>query len=130
MSPKEIVRNYYESDLVNDKSIVDQYLHKDCTLHWHNTKGYSELDFQKIKNLYNNINRSYETTRVKISHIVAEGNFVTTRYTLFVTPIETPDEEQPLAHFITIWEVRDDKLYEGFEISQRADSSQQSLASF
>lgn len=130
MTPKEIVRNYYEADLVHDKGVVDTYLHKECILHWHNTKGYSQLNFSQIKNLYDNVNRNYETIRVKISHIVEEGALVTTRYTLFVTPIETPDEEQPLAHFITIWEIRDGKLFKGFEISQQADNSDSSIASF
>ncbi|SDB38732.1 SnoaL-like domain-containing protein [Flavobacteriaceae bacterium MAR_2010_188] len=130
MTPKEIVRSYYESDLVHDQGVVDTYLHKDCILHWHNSKGYSRLNFNQIKNLYDKINSAYETTRVQISHLVAEGDTVTTRFTFFVTPIETPDEEQPLAHFITVWELKDDQLYKGYEISQKADSSLASLASF
>ena len=35
-----------------------------------------------------------------------------------------------LAHFITIWEVKDDKMYRGFEISQLADISSESLNSY
>lgn len=130
MTPKEIVRNYYESDLVHDKGLIDRYLHPQCTLHWHNTKGYTQLNLNQIKKLYDNINQNYETTRVKISHIIEEGDLVTTRYTLFVTPIETPEEEQPLAHFITIWQLKDGKLFDGYEISQQADNSKLSLGSF
>ncbi len=130
MTPKEIVRSYYESDLVHDQGVVDTYLHKDCILHWHNSKGFSRLNFNQIKNLYDKINRAYETTRVQISHLIAEGDVVSTRFTFFVTPIETPDEEQPLAHFITVWELKDNQLYKGYEISQKADSSLASVASF
>jgi hypothetical protein len=35
-----------------------------------------------------------------------------------------------MAHFITIWELKDNKLYRGYEISQQADVSLESLKSF
>lgn len=130
MSPKEIVKAFYESDLANDISLISKYIHQDCILHWNSSKGYSEFNFEDIKSLFEDINKSYITIRFQISHLLQDENNVTTRYTLFVKAIENPDEEIPLAHFITIWEVKDQKLFRGFEISQLADDSSKSLKSF
>lgn len=63
--------------------------------------------------------------------MLEDGNMVTARYTIYVTPIESPELEQvPLAHFISIWEVKDNKLYRCYEISQLADDSSESLDSY
>jgi predicted SnoaL-like aldol condensation-catalyzing enzyme len=130
MLPKEIVRNFYESDLANDVDVIENYLHEDCQLHWNSSKGFTVLDKEAIKNLFIDIHKSYESVRMKISHLLQDGNFVTTRYTLFTKTIEDPENEVALAHFITIWEVKDAKLYRGHEISQLADVSLESLKSF
>ena len=127
MLAKEIVKSFYESDLANDSSIIPKYLHKDCKLHWNSSKGFSVLDFNELKELFKDINKSYESIRFQISHLLQDDNHVTSRYTLFVKTIESPEEEVALAHFITIWEVKEGKLFRGFEISQLADESPVSL---
>jgi hypothetical protein len=35
-----------------------------------------------------------------------------------VKTIENPREEMLLAHFFVIWEIKDDKLFRGYQISQ------------
>jgi hypothetical protein len=65
-----------------------------------------------------------------VSHLLQDNNIVTARYTIYATPIERPEKEDALAHFITIWEVKANKLYRGFEISQLADTSSESLNSY
>ena len=44
--------------------------------------------------------------------------------------IERPEKEDAIAHFISIWEVKEEKLYRGFEISMLADISSESLNSY
>ena len=72
----------------------------------------------------------YETLRFETSHLLQDENMVTIRYTSYFTTVENPNEEMPLAHFTTIWEVKDDKIIKGFQMSQLADSSSESLNSF
>lgn len=120
MTPKKLVKAFYESDLANNLSALSEFLHPDCLLHWNNSKGFSLLNKNEIIELFEDINSSYHSMRMQISHMLQDGNFVTTRYTMFVTPIETPEDELALAHFITIWEVKDGKLFKGHEISQTA----------
>ena len=38
----------------------------------------------------------------------------------YIRTIENPDEELGIAHFISIWEVKDGKLYRGHQVSQPA----------
>ncbi|MCB0445675.1 MAG: nuclear transport factor 2 family protein [Gelidibacter sp.] len=130
MSPKKIVKAFYESDLANDISLLSKFLHKDCTLHWSSSKGYTVLNFDDLKTFFEDINKAYTALRMQISHLLQDGNFVTTRYTLYVRTIENPDEEVPLVHYISIWEVKDGKLFDCYEISQPVDASTASLKSF
>lgn len=130
MSPKRIVQAYYESDFANDKHVVEKYLHKDCQLHWNSSTGYKVMDYEALDQFFQNINTSYDSVKSKISHLLEDQNHVTIRFTLFVNTIEDPENEQPIANFISIWEVKDDKLYRGYEISQVADDNVESYKSF
>ncbi len=40
------------------------------------------------------------------------------RYKYYIKTPENPDEELGIAHFIAIWEVKDNKLYHGYQVNQ------------
>lgn len=128
--PKNIVQDFYNSNLSDGSQAFEKYLHEDCKLHWSSSKGFNILGRKEISNIFKDIEKSYHSVRFHISHLLQDGDFVTTRYTLYVSTIEDTEEEIPLAHYITIWEIKDNKLYHGHEISQLADDSVLSLKSF
>ncbi len=130
MSPKEIVKAFYESDLANDSHAISKYIHEECQLHWNGSTGYQVLDYDGLEKFFENIKASYHSLKIEISHLLQDQNHVTIRYTVFVSTIEDSENEQPLANFISIWEVKDEKLYRGFEISQVADDNIESYKSF
>ena len=76
------------------------------------------------------VQKSYLSFKFRVSHLLQDNNTITVRYTIYATTIERPEKEDALAHFITIWEVKDNKMYRGFEISQLADISSDSLNSY
>lgn len=130
MTPKQIVQSFYEMDLGKDATAISLF-HKECELHWNSSKGFITLHYVEIKTILNGIRQSYVTFKNRISHVLEDDNTVTVRYTIYVTPIENPDEEEEaLAHFISIWEVKDGKLFKGYEISQMADGNPESLKTF
>ncbi|WP_456442206.1 nuclear transport factor 2 family protein [Psychroserpens sp.] len=129
MSPKEIVRNFYESDLAKDDNIMG-FFHENCELKWNSSKGFNKLDFNAIKEMLEGVQKSYYSFKFRLSHLLEDENTVTVRYTIYATVIERPEKEDALAHFISIWEVKDGKMYKGFEISQLADISSDSLNSY
>ena len=53
--------------------------------------------------------------------VLHSSSHVTTRYSLYAKTIESSDEEIPLAHYMAITEVKDNKLYRVYEMSQPAD---------
>ena len=130
MSPKEVVKAFYESDFANDSHIISKYIHEECQLHWNSSTGYRVKDYEGLVAFFKNINATYNSLKTEISHLLQDENQVTIRYTVFVSTIEDPENELPLANFISIWEVKDGKLYRGYEISQVADDNIESYKSF
>ncbi|MBF0695699.1 MAG: nuclear transport factor 2 family protein [Flavobacterium sp.] len=118
MSAKKIVEDFYKSDAVINPEVMDSFIHPEITLDWNSSQGFLQMDREKILALSAEIGRAYSRSKIKISHILAEGDLVSVRYSHFVKTIENPREEMLLAHFIVIWEIKDDKLYRGFQMSQ------------
>lgn len=130
MTPKELVKSFYDSDLANSSDAIDRCFHKDCILNWHSSKGFNALNFNGLKSVFEEISKAYQTVRFDISHLLQDDNSVIIRYTSYATTFENPDEEIALAHFISIWEVKDGKIIKGHQLSQLADTSISSLKSF
>jgi len=62
--------------------------------------------------------RAYIRSKIRISHILQEKNLVSLRYSHFVKTIENPREDMLLGDFFVIWEIKDDKLFRGYQMSQ------------
>lgn len=130
MSAKELVKRFYESDLANDSKLIPQFFHKDCEMHWNSSRGFSILKYDDIIDFFEGIRGSFHLLRFQISHLLEDGNYVTSRHTLYGKTIEDPENEVPMAHYATIWEVKEGKLYRGYEISQLTDEKAISSNSF
>lgn len=115
---KELVTDFYKSEALRNTETINRFLHDEMEFHWHSSKGFLKMTKNDLIDLSNEMNRSYLYSRVHFSHIVQEDNTVSVRYTYYVTPIESPTEEMILAHFMTIWEVKDGKLFRGYQMSQ------------
>jgi hypothetical protein len=118
MTAKELVKEYYDSGAYRSKDGMDRFVHNDLVLQWHSSKGYLQLEKSDVLTLAAELDKSYCASRLDISHMIAEGNAVTVRYTHYVNAFENPHEEMVLAHFVVIWEVKDNQLYKGFLMSQ------------
>ncbi|KAA1242762.1 nuclear transport factor 2 family protein [Aquimarina sp. RZ0] len=127
---KNIVQSFYNTDLLNTPEAFSEYLHPDFELHWNSSFGFSKKNFDDIKSMFLGMSNSFESFRCKISHLLSENDIVTIRFTYFAATIERPEKEEALAHFIAIWELKDNKLYKGYQISQHGDNTSENLASF
>ena len=123
MSAKEIVLSFYESDLANDSKVISKFFDKDSELHWTSSQGFMLLKYDDIVTFFRGTRKSYTNLRFEFTHFLEAGNAVTTRHTLFGNMIEDPNTEVVLAHFSTIWEVKNGKLFRGYEISHQADEN-------
>jgi hypothetical protein len=118
MSIKEFVQKFYKSDALIDSEIMKTYLHPDVIVEWNSSKGFIQLDYNSLLEMANELSRAYVRSKVRISHIITEDDLVSIRYSHYVKTIENPREEMLLAHFSTIWQIKDDKLYRGYQMSQ------------
>ncbi|KLT70396.1 MULTISPECIES: hypothetical protein [Flavobacterium] len=118
MSIKEFVQKFYKSDALIDSEIMKIYLHPEVLLDWNSSKGLILMNYDSLLGMANELSRAYVRSKVRISHIIAEDDLVSIRYSHYVKTIENPREEMLLAHFSTIWQIKDDKLYRGFQMSQ------------
>ncbi|MGR7814429.1 nuclear transport factor 2 family protein [Lacinutrix undariae] len=130
MTPKDVVKSFYESDLTDTVRAVETFFDANCILNWHSSKGYVKLDFNGIKTMFEDINKSYNSLRFQISHLLQEDNSVTIRYAAYASLIESPSDEFALAHFMSIFKVEDDKIISGYQMSVLADSTVASLSAF
>ena len=118
MSAKEIVQEFYKSDALLENETVSRLLHDDVVLEWHSTKGFLKLNRQEIMDITTELAKAYIRSKIRITHILEEENTVSVRYSHYVKTIENPREEMLLAHFMVIWELKNDKLYRGYQMSQ------------
>lgn len=127
---KKIVQSFYDSNFYKNPEEIKNYLHPDAELFWNNSAGFSKMNYSDILNLGIEMSRSFESIRAEVSHLLKDKDQVTIRFTYHVRTVENPDEEIPLAHFISIWTIQDDKMYRGYQISQPADETPENLSSF
>ena len=118
MKPKDIVLDFYKSDVLLDRNTVSVLLHPDVTIDWNTNKGFIQMDYNDILSLTDELSKAYVRSKSRITHLVEEGNTVAVRYSHYVKTIENPREEMLLAHFMVIWEVKDKKLFRGYQMSQ------------
>ena len=114
---KQIVRDFYRSDILRDDTVMERFFHPELVLIWNSANGLSIMNYEDIINFFGEVRRSYNDLRIEVSHLLADDNHVTIRYKYYIRTMENPDEELGIAHFIAIWEVKDDKLYRGYQVS-------------
>mgnify|MGYP006158902075 CR=1 FL=1 len=118
MASKKLIQKFYKSDALIDAEVMKEYIHPEIILDWNSSKGFVQMNYDSILNLATELSKAYVRSKVRISHILAENDLVSVRYSHYVKTIENPREEMFLANFIVIWQIKDDKLYRGYQMSQ------------
>lgn len=117
MTTKGIVLEFYKSDIFLDTKKVSELIHPEVTIDWNTTTGIVQLNYDGIIALSAEFAKAYVRSKIKISHIIQENNLVSLRYSHIVKTIENPREDILLANFFVIWEVKDGKLFKGYQMS-------------
>ncbi|GIZ08500.1 nuclear transport factor 2 family protein [Flavobacterium sp. UMI-01] len=120
MTAKELVIDFYKSDALINSDLLKEYIHPEIVFDWNSSTGFVQMNYESITNFTKELSKTYIRSKVKISHIIAEENLVSVHYTHAVKIIENPREEIVLGYFMTFWEIKDNKLFRGFQISQKA----------
>lgn len=115
---KEVVRNFFRADILNDASVLEKFFHPEITLIWNSNDGLTIMNYDDLQAFFGEIRRTYNDLRIEVSHLLEDGQFATIRYKYYVRTIENPEEELGIAHFIAIWEIKDGQMYRGYQVSQ------------
>lgn len=115
---KAVVREFYRSDILRDDTVMERFFHPEMILIWNSANGLSIMNYDDIVNFFEEVRRSYNDLRIEVSHLLEDDAHVTIRYKYYIRTMENPDEELGIAHFIAIWEIKDNKLYRGYQVSQ------------
>lgn len=118
MSAKKMVKDFYKSDALINSEIMDTFLHPEVTLDWNNSKGFIQMKRDELLTIANELGKAYVRSKTRISHLLKDGDSVVVRYSHFIKTIENPREEMLIAHVMVIWQIKDNKLFRGFQISQ------------
>ena len=127
---KQLVQDFFESAFYKDETVISKYLHPEVTMYWNSSEGFSKLKFNDFIKLASEMKNSYEALTCETTHLLQENNKISIRFTYHANTIEHPEDDGALAHFICIWEIKDEKLYEGYIISQPGDDSIENITSF
>ena len=118
MTSKDIVLEFYKSDVLLDKKAVSELLHPEVIIDWNSSQGFIQMNNEDILSLVDEMGKAYIRSKIRISHILQEDNLVSLRFSHFVKTIENPREDMLLGNFFIIWEIKDEKLFKGFQMSQ------------
>lgn len=87
---KDIVKSFYTTNLIHNLEVFSEYLHPEIELFWNSSFGFNKKYFSAIKSMFTEMAMSFESLRCEISHLIAEDNMVTIRYTYFVKLLKFP----------------------------------------
>lgn len=129
MLNKKLVSDFLCSAFYKDAEIFKQYIHPKIQVNWNSSDGFVKLDYNGFYEMTQNMGKSFNELTPEFSHIFCEEDKVCVRFTYHVETLEH-SETIALAHFFSIWEIKDDKLYKAYLMSQPADETTENLFSY
>lgn len=126
---KKLVKNFFSSKYYKNTSDFEKYIHPKITIDWNSSKGFFQFDYDKFKSLSFEMGKSFENMSPDFSHLIEENNKVCARFTYNVETLESQDLIG-LADFFSLWEIKDNKLYRGYIMSQPSEDGLDGILSF
>jgi predicted ester cyclase len=128
-SNKDLVTGFFTSKYYKNKADFEKYIHPEIKIDWNSSKGFFQFDFEKFKSMSFEMGKSFENMSPEFSHLIEENNKVCARFTYNVETLESSDLIG-LADFFSVWEIKDEKLFRGFIMSQPCDDGLDGILSY
>jgi len=129
MSYKHFVIDFLCSDYYKDKSVFEDYMHPKVEISWNSSHGFSKFNYDDFFEIVTDMGKSFTKLTAEISHAIAEDTQVAVRFNYDVETLEHP-ESLPLAHFMSIWEIEDEKIKNIYLMSHAADEDTENIVSY
>jgi len=118
MAIKKMIQEFYKSDALINSAVLDLYLHPEVLVDWNSSQGFLQMNREKLLILADDLAKAYIKSKVVINQIIQDKNQIAVRYSHYVKTFENPREEMLLANFFVIWELKDEKLFRAYQMSQ------------
>jgi len=118
MTIKKMIQEFYKSDALINSAVLDLYLHPEVLVDWNSSQGFLQMNREKLLILADDLAKAYIKSKVVINQIIQDKNQIAVRYSHYVKTFENPREEMLLANFFVIWELKDEKLFRAYQMSQ------------
>lgn len=126
---KKLVKNFFSSKYYKNTADFEKYIHPKIKIDWNSSKGFFQFDYEKFKSMSTEMGKSFENMSPEFSHLIEENDKVCARFTYNVETLESSDLIG-LANFFSIWEIKDDKLYKGFIMTQPSEDGLDGIFSY
>lgn len=118
MSTKKFIEDFYKSEALINSKLLESYLHPEFLMEWNSHNGLLKMNKQELLDYTKELEKTYIRFKARMTHLLVDKNLVAVNYSLNVKVIENPREELYLTDFMTIWEIKDDKLYRCNQMSR------------
>lgn len=118
MNSREIVEKLYNEDGLRNRDFLDKILHQNLVLDWESSIGLRTMSKNEILDMADELKANYQESRVSIIDNVITDNKIVVRYTHQVSSIENPNELFTIAKVLVIWDVENEQITKGFQMSK------------
>lgn len=117
MTNIEKILKFYTSEGFRDLDFINSLFHKDFEFEWNSSTGFFHYKKQDLINFFQDLSKNYVSDEIVIKSIIDAKENITIRYDYYAATIENPSNSNFIAHFVAIWEFKEDQIIKGYQIS-------------
>jgi hypothetical protein len=118
MQTEQIFEKLYIEDGIRNSEFLNSCLHQDFLFEWESSSGFKTMDRNEIQNFANELKQNFHTSRISIQDKIITENRIVVRYLHHASTIENPNEIFTIAKIVAIWEIENNKIVKGYQISK------------
>ncbi len=118
MQFEEIVKQLYHEDGLRNKAYLQTILHEEFKLEWDSSFGHKVMFKDDILCMAEELKANYHTSNVSVVDVIEDKNKLVVHYLHHASTIENPKELFTIAKVVVIWEIENNKIVKGYQISK------------
>lgn len=115
---EKIVEQLYHEDGLRNREYLDSILDDDFILSWDSSVGSKEMSKNEILEMSDELKSNYHVSKTSILNLVSNENKLVVHYLHHVSTIENPRELFTIAKVVVIWEIENNKIVKGYQMSK------------
>jgi len=118
MSFDKIIEQLYQEDGIRNREYLNSILHDDFELEWDSSFGHKIMCKNDILYMADELKANYHTSNISVLETIQEKDKLVVHYLHHASAIENPKDLFTIAKVVVIWELQNDKIIKGYQISK------------